>query len=83
MFAGLFEDVFRDETISVWESTEGFGSPWVGGLITGETLGGKDEMRVEITRKDRGTDLQIVQPRGMEAIQLQFYLLAFSSSCDR
>ena len=51
MFSGLFEDVFRYKAVSVGESAEGLGSPWVGGLITGETLGGKNEMEVEITRK--------------------------------
>ena len=51
MFSGLFEYILGDEAVSVWESTERFGSSGVGGLITGETLSGKDEMRVEITRK--------------------------------
>ena len=39
MFAGLFEDVFRDEAVPVRESTEGFGGPGVGWLIAGETFG--------------------------------------------
>jgi hypothetical protein len=51
MFAGLFGDIFRDEAVSVWESAEGFRRSWVGGLITGETLGGKGKMMVEITRE--------------------------------
>jgi len=39
MFAGLFEDVLRDEAVSVRESAERFGGPGVGGLIAGETWG--------------------------------------------
>ena len=39
MFAGLFEDVLRDEAVPVRESTERFGSTGVGGLIAGETYG--------------------------------------------
>ena len=33
MFAGLFEDVFRDEAVPVRESTEGLGGSGIGGLI--------------------------------------------------
>ena len=39
MFASLFEDVFGYEAVPVRESAEGFGSPGVGWLIAGETLG--------------------------------------------
>lgn len=41
MFAGLFENIFRDKAVSIGESTERFGSSRVGGLITGETLSGR------------------------------------------
>ena len=37
MFAGLFEDEFRDGAIPVRESTMRFCGPGVGGLITRET----------------------------------------------
>ena len=53
MFTGLFEDVLRYEAVSVGESAERFGSSGVGGLITGEALSRKGEMRVEITREMR------------------------------
>lgn len=37
MFAGFLLDIFRDESVPVGESTEGFGGSRVGWLITGET----------------------------------------------
>jgi hypothetical protein len=41
MFSGLFGDIFRDEAVSVGESTEGLGGSRIGGLIAGKTFSGK------------------------------------------
>jgi len=38
MFTGLFENIFRNETVPVRESTKGFRGSGIGGLITRETL---------------------------------------------
>lgn len=47
MLVRLFEDIFQDKMASVGGLTEGFGGSRVEGLITGETLDGKDEMKVK------------------------------------
>jgi hypothetical protein len=39
MFSGLFEYIFRDESVPVRESAERFGGSRVGGLIARETFG--------------------------------------------